>query len=366
MLEFSPADHEAMAEALRLACRGIYSAHPNPRVGCVLVNNGRRVGSGWHRRTGEAHAEIEALAEAGAAARDSTAYVTLEPCSHHGRTPPCADALVAAGVARVVAAMEDPNPKVAGAGLERLRSAGIAVHAGLMRAEAAALNRGFVSRIARGRPFVRLKTAASMDGATAMASGESRWITGEAARRDVQRLRASSGAVMTGVDTVIADDPALTVRDEALDTGGLQPLRIIVDSRLRTPPTARILAPGGRCRVYCVHDHERAAIEAAGGEVVRVAARDGRPDLLAVLEDLAALCINDLLVEAGSTLAGSLLVGGLVDELVIYQAPHIMGSETRGIALTPEWQMIGQRLPLKITDLRRVGPDIRITAEPAG
>ena len=364
MSEFSSADVAAMAEALRLARRGNYTAHPNPRVGCVLLKAGRVVGSGWHRKTGEAHAEIEALRAAGADARGSRAYVTLEPCSHHGKTPPCADALIEAGVSGVVAAMEDPNPRVAGAGLARLRDAGIDVQCGLLRPQAEALNRGFISRITRGRPFLRLKIAASLDGATAMASGESRWITGADARRDVQRLRALSGAVMTGIATVLDDDPGLTVRDESLDTDGRQPLRVIVDSHLRLPPAARACARDGETIVFCIDDRNRQAIEAAGATVVRVPASEGRTDLPAVLGKLGGLGINDVLVEAGPTLAGSLLSAALVDELVIYQAPHMMGSETRGMAHTPGWQALSQRLPLRITDLRRIGPDIRITATP--
>lgn len=364
MSDWSPADAEFMAGALRLARRGLYTAHPNPRVGCVLVRDGRVVGEGWHRRTGEAHAEVNALEAAGEAARGSTAYVTLEPCSHHGRTPPCVDALIRAGVRRVVAAMRDPNPKVDGNGLDRLRAAGIEAGAGLMAAQAAALNEGFVSRVARGRPFVRLKLAASLDGRTAMASGESRWISGDASRADVQRLRAAAGAVLTGAGTVAADDPLLTVREPSLDTGGRQPLRAVLDSGLRVPPSAALLGAPGNTVIYCLDDGGRAALEAAGAEVVRLGGRDGRTDPAAALADLAGRGINDVLVESGPTLAGSLLDAGLVDELVIYLAPHIMGSETRGMVTTPGWLGLDQRLALAIRDVRRTGRDLRVTARP--
>ena len=364
MRAWSPADVEFMARSLRLARLGLYTAHPNPRVGCVLVRDGRVVGEGWHRRTGEAHAEINALADAGESARGSTAYVTLEPCSHHGKTPPCAEALIGAGVRSVVAAMDDPNPKVAGGGIALLRDAGIEVRTGLLGAEAALLNQGFVSRVAHGRPFVRLKIAASLDGRTAMASGESRWITGKASRADVQRLRAAAGAVMTGVGTIAGDDPSLTVRDPAIDTGGRQPVRVVLDSNLRTPPPAKLLGEDGVTIIYCARDDGRAALERAGATVVRFAGQGGRVDPGAVLADLAGRGINDVLVESGPTLAGALLSAGLVDELVIYLAPHIMGSETRGMVTTPGWLGLDQRLELTIGDVRRTGRDLRVTARP--
>ena len=365
MSELSTADHEHMATALRLARKGLYTAHPNPRVGCVLVNSGEVVGSGWHRRTGDAHAEVNALKMAGEKATGSTAYVTLEPCSHDGRTPPCANALLEAGVSRVIAAMSDPNPKVSGSGFGLLRSAGIQVDTGLMQAEAGEINRGFVSRLKRGRPFVRLKIAASLDGRTAMADGESQWITGDAARRDVQRLRAQSGAIMTGSGTVLADDPSLTVRDESVDNEGLQPVRVVLDSNLKMPSTARLLQLAGQTAVFCVDDQNRDDIEKAGGTVHRVAASGGRIDLSAVMDSLAEMEINDVLVESGPLLAGSLLSAGLVDELVIYQAPHMMGSETRGMATTPAWQALAQRQALEVVDVRMLGADIRVTARPA-
>lgn len=365
MSEFSSADCEYMARSLRLARRGFYTAHPNPRVGCVLVKNGSIVGEGWHRKTGEAHAEVNALANAGGDVSGATAYVTLEPCSHHGKTPPCSTALIGAGVAEVVVAMVDPHAKVSGSGITALERAGLKVRSGLMRAEALRLNEGFCSRVSQARPFVRLKVAASLDGCTAMANGESQWITGREARADGQRLRASSGAVMVGIGTVLADDPSLTVRDESIENDGLQPLRVVIDSQLRMPPTARMLGLPGDTIVFCQDDKKRAALESAGAKVNVLASRGKKVDLAAVLEQLAGLEINDVLVEAGQILAGSLLMKGLVDELVIYQAPHIMGSETRGMFATPDWQQLQQKLALKVVDVRQVGIDSRITLRPA-
>lgn len=354
-----------MALALRLARRGVYTARPNPRVGCVIVNSGDVVGEGWHRKTGEAHAEINALAAAGRKANGSTAYVTLEPCSHHGVTPPCVNALIGAGVARVIAAMGDPNPRVAGSGFEVLRNADIEVSMGLLQADARKLNEGFVSRLERGRPFIRLKIAASLDGRTAMATGESQWITGEAARRDVQRMRAATGAVMTGIATVIADDPSLNVRDVSIGNDGLQPLRVVLDSELKMPPSARMLSLPGGTAIFCVDDRNRQVLEDAGADIHVVSGAAGQADLSSVMGILAQLEINDVLVEAGPTLAGSLLAAGTVDELVIYQAPHIMGSETRGMVTTPAWRALEQRQALEIVDVRKLGEDIRITARPA-
>jgi diaminohydroxyphosphoribosylaminopyrimidine deaminase / 5-amino-6-(5-phosphoribosylamino)uracil reductase len=362
MTELTTDDYRFMARALQLAERGRYSAMPNPMVGCVLVRGAEVVGEGWHRKAGEAHAEVVALQNAGGNARSATAYVTLEPCAHEGRTGPCADALIAAGVRRVVAATDDPFPDVAGKGFDKLRAAGIAVQIGLLQAQARRQNRGFFSRVDRGRPFVRLKLAASLDGATAMLSGESQWITSSAARRDVQRLRAESGAILTGIGTVRADDPALTVRDQRFPKR--QPLRAIVDSRLSMPADARLLAAPGNTVVYSVADGVVAGLASATTEVVRFAADNGRVPLQKVLQDLGARGINDLLVEAGPALAGSLLTAQLVDELVIYQSPHIMGSETRGLATTPAWTQLGKRLELRVTDRRAVGRDWRITALP--
>jgi len=360
--DFSSADAEYMALALRLAARGRYTAHPNPRVGCVIVNEGRVVGEGWHQRTGEAHAEVHALGEAGEAARGATAYVTFEPCSHHGRTPPCSDALIAAGVSDVVYAAHDPFEKVAGSGAAALSQTGIKVRAGLSAAASESLNRGFLSRIQRGRPFLRLKMAASLDGATAMASGESQWITGTGARGDVQKLRAESGAIITGIGTVLADDPSLTVRRSELTTR--QPLRVVIDSQLRMPPSACMLALDGDTAIFCANDKRKSALGRMGATVYRCDNPDGQVDLHKVLGQLADLEINDALVEAGPALAGAFLASGLVDELVIYQAPHIMGSETRRMFETPGWQDLADRVQLTITDVRQVGADLRITATP--
>lgn len=364
MDSFTPADSEYMARAMQLARRGVYTAHPNPRVGCVLVKDDRIIGEGWHRKTGEAHAEVAALEDAGDTASGATVYVTLEPCSHQGKTPPCADALIAAGVKHVVAAMDDPNTRVSGNGHGALEDAGISVRTGLLHDQAAALNAGFLSRMQRGRPFVRLKIAASLDGRTAMASGESQWISGEAARDDVQRLRASSGAVMVGVATVLADDPGLNVRRDDIDNDGMQPLRVVIDTQLKMPVSARLLGLPGATAVFCMDDAERSALEAAGASVHVVAGSDAGVDLAAVTSKLGELEINDLLVEAGPTLAGSMLASDLVDELVIYQAPHIMGSETRGMFATPDWETIKQRLSVEIVDVRKIGADLRITAKP--
>ncbi len=361
---FSADDHEYMARALRLARRGLYSAHPNPRVGCVLVKDGRVVGEGWHRKTGEAHAEVVALRQAGPEAKGATVYVTLEPCSHEGRTPPCVDALITAQVRTVIAAMVDPNARVSGNGRRALEDAGIAVHTGLMQDQAASLNEGFLRRMQRGRPFVRLKIAASLDGKTAMANGESQWITGDAARDDVQLLRARSGAVMAGIGTVIADDPGLNVRRDDIDNDGLQPLRVVLDSKLRMPASSRMLRLPGKTAVFCADDRNRKKLEAAGAIVEVVAAADNRVNLMAVMARLADYEINELLAEAGPTLAGSLIDAGLVDELVIYQAPHIMGSETRAMFTTPDLKKIGQRLNVAITDVRRIGADLKVTAVP--
>ena len=362
MPEFSAADHAMMARALRLADRGKYTAHPNPMVGCVIVKDDIVVGEGWHELAGEAHAEINALRAAGDRARGADVYVSLEPCAHHGKTPPCAPALVEAGVASVTVALEDPFAEVDGRGLQALVDAGIEVRKGLLRGAAARQIAGFISRTTRGRPYVRLKLAASIDGCIAMASGESEWITGPAARADVQRLRARSGAILTGIGTILADDPSLTVRDDAIDMRGRQPLRVVVDSGLRMPLSTRMLALPGSTLVYCSDDRRRQSLEKAGAEIARIGGDAGRVDLAALLGDLGRREINDVLVEAGPALAGSLMQQRLVDELVIYQAPHILGSETMGMFKTPLWTELADRQLLAITDTRRIGQDLRITA----
>ena len=358
---FVAADSEWMAHALQLAQRGLLTTTPNPRVGCVLVKGGKNIGEGWHVRAGEPHAEVHALRAAGAAAQGATAYVTLEPCSHHGRTPPCAEALIGARVARVVCAMQDPNPQVAGQGIAKLRAAGMVVEAGLMEAAARELNIGFVSRMTRGLPFVRSKIAASLDGRTALANGVSQWITGAAARQDVQHWRARSCAVLTGIGTVLADDPQLNVREIAVER---QPLRVVLDSTLRISPSARILQGGGTL-IYTVsaaaqkHD----ALTARGAEVIVMPSAAARLDLTAVLRDLAQRGINEVLVEAGKTLNGALLRAGLVDELVLYLAPQLLGDAARGIADLGELLRLEQKVELAWRDVRRVGGDLRITAE---
>jgi len=361
----SPEDYRHMAHAIRLAERGLFSTDPNPRVGCLLVKDGAVVGEGWHQRAGEAHAEINALHQAGEQARGATAYVTLEPCCHQGRTPPCTDALIKAGIRRAVLAMEDPNPLVAGDGLAALRQAGIAVETGMLGAQAEQLNPGFVMRMQQGRPWVRCKLAMSLDGRTAMASGESQWITSAAARQDVHRLRARSSAVMTGIGTLLADDPALTVRlDETGAAAITPPLRVVLDSRLRMPSVAHLFELPGETLIITGNDDpgRRAEIEKAGARVAVLPTIGDRLDLGAVLDCLNGLEINEVQLEAGATLSGAMLEAGLVDELVIYMAPHLMGDAGRGLFHLPGLQQMNQRVELSVSDVRAVGPDWRITA----
>ena len=361
---FSGDDAAYMARALRLAERGLLTTAPNPRVGCVLVRDGTVVGEGWHERAGEPHAEINALQQSGSRAAGATAYVTLEPCCHHGRTPPCTDALIAAGVKRVVVAMEDPNPQVAGRGLAVLQAAGIDAAAGLLAAAAEQLNAGFVMRMRQGRPWVRCKLAMSLDGRTAMASGESQWITGEAARRDVHQLRARSDAIMTGVGTVLADDPSLTVRLDKLDDGFRQPLRVILDSRLRTPPGAKLLDLPGETLIVtgAVDASNEARLTRSGIRIVTLPTQDGQLDLPEVLQYLGTLQVNEVHLEAGATLCGALLQAGLIDELVIYMASHLMGDAARGLFALHGLEQMAQRIKLSIGDIRAVGDDWRISA----
>jgi len=357
---FSAADHEFMARALRLAESGLYSATPNPRVGCVLVRDGRIVGEGWHEKAGGPHAEVHALQSAGDLARGATAYVTLEPCSHHGRTPPCCEALLAAGIGRVVAAMQDPNPLVAGQGLAWLRDAGLAVDCGLLANEARELNIGFVSRMERGRPWVRLKAAASLDGRTALENGSSQWITGPDARRDGHRWRARACAILTGIGTVRDDDPQLTVRD--VDTAR-QPLRVVVDSRLEIDPSARVLQGERVLVVAAVENHLLASIiEARGAEVIFLPNDAGKVDLQALMRELAKRGINELHVEAGFKLNGSLLREGLVDELLLYLAPSLIGDASRGLFNLPALDDLAEKRALQWRDVRQVGSDLRVVA----
>ncbi|NKI18107.1 bifunctional diaminohydroxyphosphoribosylaminopyrimidine deaminase/5-amino-6-(5-phosphoribosylamino)uracil reductase RibD [Spongiibacter sp. KMU-166] len=362
-------DREMMARALRLAERGRYSTSPNPRVGCVIARGDKVLAEGWHIRAGDGHAEVNALAKLeGGAARGATAYVTLEPCSHYGRTPPCAEALIKAGLARVVVAMTDPNPLVAGQGIAMLRQAGIVCESGLLEDQARELNRGFIQRIVGGRPWLRAKSAMSLDGRTAMASGESQWITGPEARRDVQRLRAQSCAIISGVDTVLHDDAALTVRPEML-AGELdcadscrQPLRLIMDSQLRLSPDGRLFSGGGPVIVATLSrdDSKRQRLEQAGAEVIRLEPdRDDRMPVLPVLMLLAERGCNEVMLEAGARLTGSFAQAGLIDEWFVYMAPTLLGSNGRPLVTLPLDSMAQQR-GLVIKDIRAVGADWRI------
>ncbi len=371
---FSADDHRYMAHALRLAKRGLYTTDPNPRVGCVLVKNDEIVGEGWHRRAGEPHAERLALTAAGDGAAGATAYVTLEPCAHHGRTPPCAEALIKAGVSRVVAAVVDPNPLVAGKGVAMLREAGIEAEAGLLADAAEALNSGFFKRMREGVPLVRCKLAMSLDGRTAMANGESQWITGEDARRDVQRLRARSSAILTGVGTVMADDPSMNVRLAFDELEGVerpqhvrQPLRVVMDTRLRISPRAKMLELPGETLIICGEGapaETEAELRAAGADVERLPQLGGRIDLAATLRALAAREVNEVLIESGATLAGQALQAGLVDELLVYIAPHLMGHEARELVSLPGLSQMLDRLHLQYRDVRMVGGDLRLTLVP--
>lgn len=361
---FSALDHQYMSQALRLAAHGLYTTDPNPRVGCVIVRDGQVVGEGWHEQAGEAHAEVNALRQAAEQVRGATVYVTLEPCSHHGRTPPCADALIDAGVARVVVAMQDPSPKVAGQGMARLKAAGILVECGLLQAEAEALNLGFVSRFTRQRPFVRCKVATSLDGRTAMVSGESKWITSAAAREDVQRLRARSSVIVTGIETVLADDPRMNAR---VDAEVRQPDRVVLDSELRTPARAAILKQTGLTWLaHASGDAERQRVlQQAGARLLDLPAAAGRIDLTALMKALMELDYNEILVEAGASVSGAFLQAGLVDELIIYLAPHLMGDSARPMFQLPGLANMAERMPLSLMDVRAVGDDLRLCYRPA-
>ena len=358
-------DRRHMMRALELARRGLYSTDPNPRVGCVIAHGERVVGEGWHRYAGEPHAEIHALAAAGGGAAGATAYVTLEPCRHTGRTGPCTRALIEARVARVVAAMRDPNPRVAGRGFAELAAAGVEVETGLLEAEAGRLNRGFVSRYERGRPWVRCKLAATLDGRTATATGESQWITGEAARADVHRLRARAGAVLAGIGTLLADDPRLDARVEDADCLA-PPMRVIVDSRLRTPPAARVFSAPGRVLVATSRDASAAPeLLDAGAEVVSLPDGGDRVALGDLMAALAERGVNEVHTECGPTLSGALLESGLVDEVVVYLAPALLGDAARGMFTLPGVAAMRDRIGLEIIGVERVGSDLRIDAMPA-
>lgn len=361
-------DARYMARALELARRGRFTTTPNPNVGCVIVRDGTIVGEGWHQRAGEPHAEVHALRMAGEQARGATAYVTLEPCSHHGRTPPCCDALIAAGVSRVVAAMQDPNPQVAGRGLWRLQQAGIEVSHGLMMAEAEALNRGFLKRMRTGFPWIQLKLGASLDGRTAMASGESKWITSAAARRDVQQFRAQSSAILTSSATVLADDPSLTVRADELsdsvrqqlDTQTLrQPVRVVVDSQQRVTPQHRLIHQPGESWLMRTAPDDAAWPESV--TQIAVPPRGGQLDLVAMMMLLGQRQINSVWVEAGAGLAGALIQAGLVDELIVYIAPVLLGDAGRGLCTLPGLEALSAAPRLDFRDVRKVGDDLRLT-----
>jgi diaminohydroxyphosphoribosylaminopyrimidine deaminase/5-amino-6-(5-phosphoribosylamino)uracil reductase len=373
---FTDLDRRLMRRALQLATLGRYTTQPNPRVGCVVAQGERIVGEGWHRRAGESHAEPIALQAAGEGARGSTVYLTLEPHGYHSRTPPCTTALIRAGVRRVVCAVLDPNPQVHGDGVRQLEAAGIEVAVGLLEAEARELNLGFAKRMISGMPRVVVKIAASIDGRVALANGASRWITGEVARADVQRLRAQAGAVLTGIDTVLSDDPQLTVRDPDIDTLGRQPLRVVLDSRLRMPATARMLRESGETVVFvdtALVDAARSGaaraadvvgLERAGGSVCGVALEDGRIDLHAVLRELGRRQCNDVLVEAGPTLAGRILQLGLADELVVYLAPKLLGPDARAMLQLPSIENLRDSLQFKLCGSEILGADLKLTWRP--
>jgi diaminohydroxyphosphoribosylaminopyrimidine deaminase/5-amino-6-(5-phosphoribosylamino)uracil reductase len=361
-MSFSAVDVAHMAQALRLAERGLYTTQPNPRVGCVIAHGEQVVGQGWHERAGQPHAEVFALREAGERAHGATAYVTLEPCAHHGRTPPCADALVAAGVARVVIAAEDPFPQVAGRGIEKLRAAGITVETGLMRDAAREINVGFFGRIERHRPWVRIKLAMSLDGRTALANGESKWITGEAARADVQRWRARSSAILTGSGTVLADNPLLTVR--FAEQPFTPPLRVVLDRRLRTPAGSHVL--DGNTPTLVMHAAHAAIADNRFDRVERVAVaeHDHALDLHAVLALLAERGCSELHVEAGPTLCGALFAAGLADELLLYVAPLVLGDQARPLLHLPSLTDMANRWSLRCVDQRQIGDDWRLQLRP--
>lgn len=374
---FDALDHQHMARALQLAARGLYTTHPNPRVGCVLVRNKRVLAEGWHEYAGGPHAEIAALQKAGVEAEGATAYVTLEPCAHQGKTPPCVEALIEHRLSRVVVAMQDPNPLVNGNGIQRMRASGIQVDVGLMAGQAAALNPGFLKRMQSRRPYIRLKQGISLDGGTALANGKSQWISGENSRIDVHRLRARSSAIMTGVDTVLSDNPAMTVRLESLavmgelETDGgsriKQPLRIIIDSNLRTPPDARVLKLPGDVLIVTVNEDpaSQSRLTSEHVEVVRLPPDEqGKPDLHDLMSILAEGQINELLVECGARLAGALLTRKLVDEIVLYMAPCLLGSSARGLFDVPPLSDMRERIELDIQEIRAIDRDIRIVARP--
>ena len=366
-MTFSAHDHQFMARALQLAELGLFTSTPNPRVGCVIVQNGKIIGEGAHLKAGSAHAEIFALQQAAGHTNGATAYVTLEPCNHTGRTPPCAQALINAGIAKVIIAMQDPNPLVSGSGIAFLQANGITVQTGLMQAQAELLNPGFISRMTHNKPFVRCKIAASLDGKTALNNDQSQWITSEQARLDVQYWRARSCAILTGIGTVLADDPSMTVRDIAIDR---QPLRVIVDSQLQISPDAKILKNGYALIAFnCDHEHGDACkktqkLLAAGAQLIKLPNQAGNVCLKSLLSHLAGLQINEVLVEAGETLNGALLSEHLIDELLIYYAPKLMGGAAKNLFALPEITSMSQAITLDIKEIRQIGVDLRLRAKP--
>ena len=367
-------DYRFMARAIQLAKKGQYTTHPNPRVGCVIVKDDKIIGEGYHQKAGQPHAEINALRDVkNGDTKCATAYVTLEPCSHRGKTPPCANALIEAQISRVVIAMQDPNPQVAGQGIQRLCDAGITVEVGILEEQARALNGGFIKRMEQGLPWVRVKLAMSLDGRTAMASGESQWITGAEARQDVQRLRARADAILTGSGTIVHDNPSLNVRIsvEELGISGdvRQPLKVILDSQLQTPLDARLLSLEHSTLIFTQsHDNKlKDAFHAMGAEVIQIEKGKGQKQglpLKKILQQLAKREINEIHVEAGATLCGALLQENLVDEIIIYMAPTLLGSNARGLFNLPELDQMKDKIDLKIKDIRAVGDDWRITISP--
>ncbi|MGB0458443.1 MAG: bifunctional diaminohydroxyphosphoribosylaminopyrimidine deaminase/5-amino-6-(5-phosphoribosylamino)uracil reductase RibD [Porticoccaceae bacterium] len=369
-MTFSAQDHSMMGQALQLAAKARYTSAPNPAVGCVIVANNRVIGEGYTRPAGGNHAEVEALEMAGEAA-GSTLYVTLEPCSHQGKTPPCVEAIIKANVARVVVACEDPNPKVSGSGIQQLKDAGIEVQIGLMEAQAIALNKGFFKRFTEGTPWVLVKMAASLDGRTAMASGQSQWITSPAARLDVQRLRAACCAIITGIGTQEMDNPSLTLRiteeDLGVEDSLQQPIRVVVDAQMKMSADARLLQASGLCVVATLDEPKQReksqALVAAGAEVIFLPAQGQHIDLQALLEVLAQRECNQVMVEAGAGLAGAFIAEGLLDELVCYWAPKLFGSQARPMFDLPI-ETIDAHLALSVKDMRMVGEDIKLTMQP--
>ncbi|HEY6643608.1 bifunctional diaminohydroxyphosphoribosylaminopyrimidine deaminase/5-amino-6-(5-phosphoribosylamino)uracil reductase RibD [Povalibacter sp.] len=366
-VQFTDFDRRMMQRALELAALGRYSTQPNPRVGCVIVQGERIVGEGWHRKSGEAHAEPIALQAAGDAARGATVYVTLEPHSHQSRTPPCTQALIKAGVKRVVSAALDPNPRVHGHGVRQLRDAGVIAQTGLLETAARELNAGFEKRMATGLPRVTVKLGASLDGRVALHNGASRWITSDVSRADVQKLRAESGAVLTGIATLLADDPRLTVRDDTIDLQGRQPLRVVLDSTLRTPAAARLFAEVGDVVIFTADD---AAVRQDLDERARIIAvpraATGGLDLSQVLAHLGKLQCNDVLVEAGPTLAGSFIEAGLADELIVYMAPVLLGPDARPMLRLPRLERLADRVQFSLHRTEAMGPDVKLVLRPAG